>query len=495
MKPGNCHLLMHGGSWSKNSPDDSRKALVVLIENLDTTFKNIGKEGQHELRAFLQESRALCLVATSQQLSADVKSRESPFFGFFDIQHLMPLGEDDTIDLLTRVAEIHGETDLVSFLKTREGRNRVKVVLHLAGGNHRVFIILAEFLNRRSLDELVPPFERLLDELTPYYQARIAWLSPQQRKIAEFLCRSPRPVPVKEIARMLFQTHQVTFAQLKELRSLGYVISEQRGREVLYELAEPLMRLCWEVKESRGEPIRLIVEFLRAWFDRDERQTLLLGCQGEAEVFRPYLEQSLIEPQVAMGNPMASGIAREHLPTVQNRQTPEGLGAGKLFGKDLGIGAESGVAGQFSETVADLQVIDQPGATAEEVVRALIQRGIAHLQAGRAEAAVEDFTRAIELPGAPAELVGPVLVVRSTFHARAGRAEEAVEDFTRAIELPGARPNWSPKPWSTAGSPMARRAGPRRRSRTSPSPWSCPAPCRTGRRGVEFLGMALSPSW
>jgi len=55
----------------------------------------------------------------------------------------------------------------------------------LAGDNHRVYMIFAEFLTRDSLDKLVKPFLQTLDELTPYYQARMAWLSPQQRKILD----------------------------------------------------------------------------------------------------------------------------------------------------------------------------------------------------------------------------------------------------------------------------------------------------------------------
>ena len=37
-----------------------------------------------------------------------------------------------------------------------------------------------------------------LDELTPYYQARMQWLSPQQRKIIELLCDRRYAVPVKK---------------------------------------------------------------------------------------------------------------------------------------------------------------------------------------------------------------------------------------------------------------------------------------------------------
>ena len=120
--------------------------------------------------------------------------------------------------------------------------------------------------HEKSLDDLVPAFERLLDELTPYYQERMRWLSAQLREIVEYICRSVRPLPVKEIAAKLFITQSTASSQLKKLTDLGYVRSDTRGRESRYELTEPLLRMSVELKENQREFIRLIVDFLRLWF-------------------------------------------------------------------------------------------------------------------------------------------------------------------------------------------------------------------------------------
>ncbi len=136
-------------------------------------------------------------------------------------------------------------------------------------------MIFSEFLTRESLDELQEPFMRMLDDLTPYYQARMQWLSPQQRKIVEFLSDCRHAVPVKDIAQRCFISHQTASSQLKDLREMGYVTSEAIGRESFYELREPLMRFCLEVKKQRGEAIRLFVDFLRLWYTRQELQQRL----------------------------------------------------------------------------------------------------------------------------------------------------------------------------------------------------------------------------
>jgi DNA-binding transcriptional ArsR family regulator len=127
---------------------------------------------------------------------------------------------------------------------------------------------------------MVEPFMQMLDNLTPYYQARMMHLSPQQRKIVDFLCDRRHAVTVKEIAQRCFITHQTASGQLKSLREMGYVTSEAIGRESYYELREPLMRFCIDVKKQRGEPIRLVGDFLRLWYSQTELQQRLELLSG-----------------------------------------------------------------------------------------------------------------------------------------------------------------------------------------------------------------------
>ncbi len=43
-------------------------------------------------------------------------------------------------------------------------------------------------------------------------------------------------------------------------------------RRSYYDLAEPLVRIAFQQTDSRGGPLRLVVEFLRNWFDPGETQ-------------------------------------------------------------------------------------------------------------------------------------------------------------------------------------------------------------------------------
>lgn len=250
------------------------RTLLILMENLDEVFSGLGTQGQKRLRSYLQEHPFCTLVATAQRLFGGVSLRTSPFYGFFRTYHLDDLSFEDATHLLVRIAEHAEDRALASFIRTPKGRARVRAVHHLAGGNHRVFVTFSQFLSEEALDALVEPLMHTLDELTPYYQARMQWLSPQQRKIVEFLCDRRHAVPVKEIANRCFITPPTAASQLKDLRDKGYVCATPLGREAYYELREPLMRMCMDVKKHRGGPIPLLVEFLRLWYCPTELEHL-----------------------------------------------------------------------------------------------------------------------------------------------------------------------------------------------------------------------------
>jgi hypothetical protein len=87
---------------------------------------------------------------------------------------------------------------------------------------------------------------------------------------------------VKEIAKACFLSQQACSSQLLILRDRRFVRVEERGRERYYELKEPLMRLCMEVKSSRGEASSLLVEMLRIWYSEQDLEGLegMEGMEG-----------------------------------------------------------------------------------------------------------------------------------------------------------------------------------------------------------------------
>lgn len=271
------------------------KTILLLIENLDELFHTFGEAEQKSWRALMQNHPQFCTITTAQRLFRGISNHDAPFFGFFQMEYLKPFDSSEASELFTKIAELRKDEALKQFIGSPRGRARIRALHHLTGGNQRLFIILSKFIDRNSLDSLVEPFEELVDEqLTPYYQERLRWISPLQRRIVEYLCTIVKPEPVKAIARHLFSTSQTISKQLQELRKLGYVSSRSRGRESLYELAEPLMRLSYQVKEARGRsPLRLLVDFLRVWYDQQELLQRMQLVDREASVTQNYIHTIL----------------------------------------------------------------------------------------------------------------------------------------------------------------------------------------------------------
>ena len=271
----------------------ANKCLVILLENLDDLFDQIGDQGQKAWRAFIQNHGNMLLVCTTPSLFAGVSIHNSAFYGFFDIEPLAELEFEDVVALLLKIANERGDKDLASFIDTSEGRARIRAVHHLADGNPRIYIIFAQFLSQQALDELVQAFMHTLDELTPYYQARMKELPGQQRKIAEYLLHYRGAAPVKTIARACFVTQQVCSSQLKQLKEKRFVRAIEQGRESFYELCEPLMRLCMEVKQQRSEPISLFVDMLRIWYRLEELEQWNASPDQGNRIDSRYLEKAI----------------------------------------------------------------------------------------------------------------------------------------------------------------------------------------------------------
>lgn len=277
------------------------RMILLLVENLDMVFDDMGEDGQKKLRAFIQEKGMMSIIATSQGLFDGVSKQKFPFYGTFQINHLESLTIDEALLLLEKMAKESNDLKLAEYIKTSAARSRVRAVMHLSGGNHRVMAIFSQFLTYESLGELVKPFMAMIDELTPYYQSKMKELPAQQRKIVDFLCGYRGAAQVKEIARKCFLSHQASSSQLKALREKGYVVSRPMGRDSYYELAEPLMRLCVEVKAHRSGPVRLLIDLLRIWYSTIDLDSALYGASdtviselSEYSEYKSNLENALL---------------------------------------------------------------------------------------------------------------------------------------------------------------------------------------------------------
>lgn len=296
------------------------RRLLLLGENIDVVFRKIGTEGQRRFREFVDGWGRLLVFATSPQPFAGVAEESSPFYGFFEVTQLEELTVGSAMELMRRIARLNDDRELLKYLRGDQAEKRFRAIEALAGGHPRIWLLFSGCISVEAIDELVPLFLEALDDLTPYYQDRIRELGDQQQELVVLLSEARGALSNRELAELSGLPQNQIATMLGNLADRGYVrpakVPESLGvgdrRMSFWELREPLMRLCLEVKQSRGEPLRMVIEFLRAWYGAKILDELVrlpaeatLAATYAGEVFRA-LEGEIPVDDLFRGSPEES---------------------------------------------------------------------------------------------------------------------------------------------------------------------------------------------
>ncbi|MEA2220139.1 MAG: hypothetical protein QOJ35_2765 [Solirubrobacteraceae bacterium] len=266
------------------------RVLILVIENLDRVFRDLGDQGQARLRNLTETSGKLLVLASTPLLFDAVSDHARPWYGSFEVEHLRELDAEQGRELLRRVACAAGDDKLAASLDSPTGLARVKAVEHLAGGSPRMWTVLAGCMTVELLDELVPLVEALFDELAPYYQQRLWELAGVERKLVYELCRVPAAT-VKVLAHSTGLTERAAATSLGRLNDARWVRREKRAgtdrRTTWYSLREPLLRHHVEYREVGEGGLPAIVSFLRSWFETWElaRHLATVSATSLAEAY------------------------------------------------------------------------------------------------------------------------------------------------------------------------------------------------------------------
>ena len=251
--------------------------VLVLMENVDQILDALGQVGQQKLRNLLQTESGVLIIGSTTRLDRSLSSHAAPFFGFFDTIRLEPFSPEEAREMLTALAREAGNAELAERLSSSGALARIHTIAHLAGGQPRLWALLGSALTVEELRDLAALLLSRFDDLTPYYQEQLARLSPLQRLIVAELAAADRPLPVKDIAERVGSDQRSVAKAVGDLAERGWlkpvstIFTELLDRRrTYYDLAEPLARLAFQIKESRGEPLPLVVDFLVNWFDADQ---------------------------------------------------------------------------------------------------------------------------------------------------------------------------------------------------------------------------------
>ncbi len=278
--------------------------VLVLMENVDQILDAIGEVGQQKLRNLLQTESGVLIIGSTTRLDRSLSSHAAPFFGFFDTIRLEPFSPEEAREMLTALAREADNMELAKRLSTNDALARIHTIAHLAGGQPRLWALLGSALTVEDLRDLAALLLNRFDDLTPFYQEQLARLSPQQRLVVAELAAADRPLPVKDLAERVGVDQRSVAKAVSDLVDRGWLKSVSTiftnlldRRRTYYDLAEPLARLAFQIKESRGEPLPLVVDFLVNWFDADQ-----LRSSGDSDYGRAAL--------IHMEQDEAGGLAR-----------------------------------------------------------------------------------------------------------------------------------------------------------------------------------------
>ena len=264
-------------------------SILILAENFDQILDALGEQGQQKLRHLLQTGSNILIIGSTTRLDRNLSDHSHPFFGFFDTIRLTPFSPEEARKMLATLAIEGKDEKLRKRLEDDAALSRICAIAHLADGQPRLWALLGSALTVEQLDHLTDLLLSRFDDLTPYYQEQLARLSPQQRLVIAELASADRPLAVKELAGRIGADQRSAAKTVSDLTDRGWLEPVSTifanlldRRRTYYELAEPLARLAFQIKESRGEPLPLIIDFLISWFDADQLRSSDKSDYGQA---------------------------------------------------------------------------------------------------------------------------------------------------------------------------------------------------------------------
>ena len=283
----------------------NEKGLIILIENLNVIFdekKGMGADGQSKLRALMHENNKFSILATSQNLFHQIQDRNAPFYNFFNIEHLKKLEFKEALEFIRIQAKLKKDKKLEAELFTPYFEGKVRAIYELTMGNHRLLVIFFNFLTAEIKSDLSDVFLKTMNDLKPYYEQFLDILSPQQQKIVKYLSNKHLAQTGKDISRFCFIDANTLSKQTSQLVKMGYLDKNQIGRNVFYELKEPLMRICFEITENASGVVKLFVDFLSILYSAEILQRKYLeikyaAISGDESMIKEvlYYKQALPE--------------------------------------------------------------------------------------------------------------------------------------------------------------------------------------------------------
>jgi hypothetical protein len=188
--------------------------LILLVDNIDRIFKNIGKDG-NLLREQLMNFNDVRIIGASTIMAEDFWRYDMPFYQFFSIKRLEPLSMEEIKMLLEHWAKANNNPEIAKLAQKHTGK--IQAVRMLTDGLPRTMQLFVDMLIHRDDQQGFDYLRRIIDNATPIYQERLSQLSHQQQKIVAELSFFWEAASVEQLVPVCKMTGKNISAQMSQL--------------------------------------------------------------------------------------------------------------------------------------------------------------------------------------------------------------------------------------------------------------------------------------
>ena len=248
------------------------RRLVLMVENLQALCANVDDDFGWTLRKTLQTEPQIILVATATSRFEGLDDAREPFFELFRIISLVPL-DAAQCGLLWKVVSSHAAS----------GRQQ-RALQILTGGSPRYLVIVAGFARHRSMRRLMEELVQLIDDLTDTFRGYLDALPKTERRVFLAMADLWQSSSTGEIAarsRLDVRTVSTMLGRLAERRAVN---CDGSGRKRLYEVADPLLCIYYQLRRQRDEAavVQNLLRFMTVFYTEAEIPKLFGSLKLEA---------------------------------------------------------------------------------------------------------------------------------------------------------------------------------------------------------------------
>ena len=253
----------HARATVLDAADRLDRQLVLIVENLQSLFRDTHDDFGWQLREVLQTDPQIILLASATSHIRELNDVSEPFFEMLRIVRLEPLNTEECGRLWEVVSG------------KRASRSEVRPLQILTGGNPRLLVMAAEFARHRSIRRLMSELVTMIDEHTEYFRGHLEVLPRTERRVYVAVIDLWQPSSASEVAARARMDIRVASTMLGRLVERGVVIRQGRGRKRLYSAAEPLYSMYYKLRRQRDEAA--VVENLIRF---------MVACYGVGDLWR-----------------------------------------------------------------------------------------------------------------------------------------------------------------------------------------------------------------